>query len=39
MSSMKLLNVWVALRKPKDMKGYLIRPNGVVMAVFYISSG
>jgi hypothetical protein len=36
---MKRWNVWAALRRPRDMKGNSNRPNGVVVAVFCVSSG
>jgi hypothetical protein len=39
MLSLKRWNVWVVLRRPKDMKGNSNRLNGVVMVVFCISSG
>ena len=28
---------WAALRRPKDINGNTKRPNGVLMAVYYMS--
>ena len=39
MSSMKRWKDWAALRRPKDMNGNSNKPNGVMMAVFSMSSG
>jgi len=38
-SFMRLWKVWSALRKPKDMNGKSKNAKGVVIAVFWMSSG
>jgi hypothetical protein len=37
MLSMKRWKVWAALRRPKDMKRYSNKPNGVMIAVLAMS--